>query len=62
LEDQKFLNYLEYLRYWKEPEYLRLLRIPYAVDVLEMLLDKNARQELLTKSQTADMSTVITLI
>ena len=50
MEDQKFLNYLEYLRYWKEPEYLRLLRIPYAVDVLEMLIDKNARQELLTKS------------
>jgi mediator of RNA polymerase II transcription subunit 31 len=44
LDDTRFLNYLEYLRYWKEPEYIRLLRLPHAVDVLEMLLDKNIRQ------------------
>lgn len=27
-EKEAFINYLQYLRYWKEPEYLRLLRVP----------------------------------
>ncbi len=58
-EEEAFLSYLQYLRYWKEPEYLRLLKVPQCLDTLDMLLDPNVRKELLTKGKTNEMSILI---
>lgn len=37
LSDDNFLAYLDYLQYWRQPSYARLLHYPSALWVLEML-------------------------
>ena len=39
LVDEAFLNYLQYLRYWKQPEYARLLKFPHCLTFLDALCD-----------------------
>ena len=39
LEDERVINYLKYLRYWKDPQYVRYIRFPrkfvfYLVDTM----------------------------
>jgi mediator of RNA polymerase II transcription subunit 31 len=38
-EDKGFLRYLEYLRYWKRPEYMTQLRFPQCLAFLDALID-----------------------
>jgi len=51
LEDDRFLNYLQYLRYWKKPEYFKYLFVPKCLDVLELLLKDEVRRELIKDSE-----------
>ncbi|RKP12453.1 mediator of RNA polymerase II transcription subunit 31 [Piptocephalis cylindrospora] len=37
LEDDRFLAYLSYLSYWREPQYARFLVYPHALRYLELL-------------------------
>ena len=46
LRDQAFLNYLRYLRYWKQPEFSKLLQWSQCIDILDMLLQQEIRTEL----------------
>lgn len=48
LEDRCFLNFLRYLRYWKDPSYSVHLLFPQCLAVLDQLLDNPSfRKELL---------------
>jgi mediator of RNA polymerase II transcription subunit 31 len=48
LEDRCFLNFLRYLRYWKEPAYSVHLLFPQCLAVLDQLLDNPSfRKELM---------------
>lgn len=38
LQDPQFMAYLRYLRYWKQPEYARLISYPHALYMLDLLL------------------------
>lgn len=55
LKEQAFLRYLEYLLYWKEPEYLKLLQQPNCIDVLEMLLEPEVREEIAENEDFANL-------
>ncbi len=45
LKDEAFVNYLEYLNYWKKPEYAKYLDYPQALAMLEVLRHREARDE-----------------
>lgn len=45
-EDQAFVNYLEYLLYWKEPSYAKILKYPQCLMFLELLQYEKFRKEL----------------
>lgn len=38
-EDEAFLNFLKYLQYWKQPEYMRFLVFPQCLAFLDALLN-----------------------
>ena len=40
LDDDKFLAFLDYLKYWKRPEYARFLRFPHCLGFLDLLTDR----------------------
>lgn len=46
LEDENFLAYLSYLRYWKEPEYAKFIVYPHCLYFLDLLQDKGFRTKL----------------
>jgi len=46
LEDPAFLGYLEYLRYWKEPQYAKFVTFPHCLYILDLLQDKGFRERL----------------
>ena len=46
MKQKEFINYLNYLQYWKQPHYLKLLLQPSCTDVLDMLLKEEIRTEL----------------
>ena len=54
LEKPDFLNYLTYLRYWRKAEYLKLLVNPKCLDVLDLLLRKEIREEIKHNEDFAD--------
>jgi mediator of RNA polymerase II transcription subunit 31 len=39
LDDEAFINYLRYLRYFKQPEYMCLLKFPQSLRFLDALID-----------------------
>ena len=43
---QEFLNYLQYLKYFEQPEYFKLLVNPKCIDALNLLLREEIRLEL----------------
>ena len=55
LQKPEFLNYLTYLKYFKKPEFLKLLVNPKCLDVLEMLLKDEIREELRNNEEFAEM-------
>jgi mediator of RNA polymerase II transcription subunit 31 len=44
LEDPAMVAFLDYLQYWKRPEYAKFLLYPHALAVLDMLQQKAFRQ------------------
>lgn len=38
LQEEAFLEYLEYLQYWKKPEYTKFLSFPHCLYFLDLLL------------------------
>lgn len=38
-EQDEFMAYLDHLRYWKRPEYCRLLLFPQCLTFLDLLID-----------------------
>jgi mediator of RNA polymerase II transcription subunit 31 len=47
-EDEAFMKYLSYLRYWNQPEFKRLLIFPQSLEILDNLLSNETfRKELL---------------
>ncbi|KAG7800239.1 hypothetical protein KL944_003812 [Ogataea haglerorum] len=55
LEDEKFLNYLEYLEYWRRPEYAKQLVYPNCLHVLTMLKSPQFRKDI----AKAELSSVL---
>ncbi|ODQ75154.1 hypothetical protein LIPSTDRAFT_34605, partial [Lipomyces starkeyi NRRL Y-11557] len=55
LEDERFINYLEYLEYWRKPEYAKYLIYPNCLHVLTLLKQPLFRQEV----RHADMAQML---
>lgn len=45
-DDSAFVNYLNYLVYWKEPQYAKFLKYPQCLMFLELLQHEGFRKEL----------------
>ncbi|KAG2128517.1 SOH1 family protein [Suillus bovinus] len=46
LDQPAFVNYLEYLMYWKEKDYARFIRYPHALHHLDLLQHARFRSEM----------------
>lgn len=47
LDQTEFINFLQYLQYWKDPRYCRHMLFPQSLAILDALIsDANFRQEL----------------
>ena len=53
LYDPAFIRYLEYLRYWKRPEYAKFIVWPAALYFLDLLQEEDFRQKLLLEPDYA---------
>ena len=54
LEDAEFVAYIEYLQYWKQPQYLRYLSYPGpTLKALELLRVERFRREILSPEVVA---------
>ncbi|KAI3938324.1 hypothetical protein MKW98_015223 [Papaver atlanticum] len=42
-EDEAFIGYLKYLKYWQQPEYLKFIMYPHCLYFLELLQNANFR-------------------
>ncbi|KAI3940391.1 hypothetical protein MKW98_024798 [Papaver atlanticum] len=42
-EDEAFIDYLKYLKYWQQPEYLKFIMYPHCLYFLELLQNANFR-------------------
>ncbi|RIA81573.1 SOH1-domain-containing protein [Glomus cerebriforme] len=45
-EDPAFINYLEYLKYWKRPEYAKFIIYPHSLYFLDLLQNPQFREHL----------------
>lgn len=50
--DKSFINYLNYLQYWKRPEYAKFIKYPMCLHFLDLLQHEHFRREL-TSTQCA---------
>ena len=50
LKQPEFLNYLQYLTYFKSPQYVYLVKFPHSLYVLDQLLTVEFREQLLDGS------------
>ncbi|KAK6525544.1 suppressor of hpr1 [Arthrobotrys megalospora] len=49
LQDEAFLQYLEYLDYWRQPEYVKFLIYPsFTLNALDLLRQPQFRQDILS--------------
>ncbi|KIJ67491.1 hypothetical protein HYDPIDRAFT_108278 [Hydnomerulius pinastri MD-312] len=46
LDQPAFINYLEYLQYWREQDYARFIHYPHALHHLELLQHSRFRSEI----------------
>ncbi|KAF6006459.1 hypothetical protein HII13_005136 [Brettanomyces bruxellensis] len=46
LEDPRFLNYLKYLEYWRQPEYAKQLVYPDCLHILTLLQSEEFRKQI----------------
>ena len=54
LSDDKFIRFLQYLRYWKKPEYARLLIFPQCLAFLDALIENESFRKELSSPQFAE--------
>jgi len=54
LVDERFMKFLRYLRYWKRPEYSRLLIFPQCLAFLDNLIENELFRKELTLPPFAD--------
>ncbi|KAL5274589.1 MED31 family protein [Megaselia abdita] len=45
-KDTSFINYIKYLQYWKEPEYVKFLMYPMCLYFLDLLQYEHFRREI----------------
>ncbi|KAJ3090461.1 hypothetical protein HK102_003678 [Quaeritorhiza haematococci] len=50
--DEAFVNYLKYLKYWQRPEYAKFIIYPYCLELLELLQHPSFR-EAVASAETA---------
>jgi len=60
-KDKAFLNYLEYLNYWKKPEYAKYLDYPQSLAMLDILRHKETREEFAKPQYVAFVRTQLQL-
>ncbi|KAJ6257114.1 Mediator of RNA polymerase II transcription subunit [Drechslerella dactyloides] len=49
LQDEPFLRYIEYLDYWRQPEYVKFLVYPsFTLNALDLLKQPQFRQDILS--------------
>ena len=46
MKDRSFINYLEYLQYWKRPEYVKFVVFPDSLAILDLLQHEAFREEI----------------
>jgi mediator of RNA polymerase II transcription subunit 31 len=51
--EKEFVNYLQYLQYWKTPEYSKFIRYPHALAFLDLLQSHEFRLSLM-RTDVAD--------
>jgi mediator of RNA polymerase II transcription subunit 31 len=51
LRDEKFIRYLEYLQYWKKPEYAKFIIYPHCLRFLDLLQHEEIRVHLIENSR-----------
>lgn len=49
LNDESFVNYLNYLQYWTEPQYAKFLVYPNCLHILKLLQDENFRKNIINQ-------------
>ncbi|GBE59451.1 SOH1 family protein [Babesia ovata] len=48
-EDQRFRAYIVYLQYFRRPEYIKYIKFPYCIRILELLLEDSFVRSLSNK-------------
>lgn len=46
MKNRSFINYLDYLQYWKKPEYARFIVFPDSLAILDLLQHESFREEI----------------
>ncbi|CDH54452.1 predicted protein [Lichtheimia corymbifera JMRC:FSU:9682] len=54
-KDDAFIRYLEYLQYWKKPEYARFVVYPHALYFLDLLQHPKFREHISTSENTQEI-------
>ncbi|KAI7877971.1 SOH1-domain-containing protein [Lichtheimia hyalospora FSU 10163] len=54
-KDDAFIRYLEYLQYWKKPEYARFVVYPHALYFLDLLQHAQFREHITTSENTQEI-------
>ncbi|KAI9315004.1 putative transcriptional regulator SOH1 [Dichotomocladium elegans] len=57
-KDEAFIRYLEYLQYWKKPEYARFVIYPHALHFLDLLQYPQFREHITTSENTQEIHRV----
>ncbi|ODV86193.1 hypothetical protein CANARDRAFT_182882, partial [[Candida] arabinofermentans NRRL YB-2248] len=52
LQDERFLNYLDYLEYWRKPNYAKQLVYPNCLHILTLLKSEQFRKDV-SKTETS---------
>ena len=55
LDDECFINYIDYLQYWRDPEYIQYISHPHCLFFLELLQKKEFRDRLQSDASYVEM-------
>eukprot|EP00775_Hariotina_reticulata_P012792 gene12792-12920_t len=56
-EDPSFMNYLRYLEYWRQPQYVTYIRFPHCLQMLDLLQSENFRKAIATPAVMEELHT-----
>ncbi|KAI8149429.1 SOH1-domain-containing protein [Fennellomyces sp. T-0311] len=54
-KDEAFIHYVEYLQYWKQPEYAKFVVYPHALHFLDLLQHAQFREHISTSEHTQEL-------